>query len=101
MPVAVREIGRLPRPDERAFLDHMPGSTVPVIRQPFAAGDPLPYWAGRNRFDGYHLYDVRNDPAEDHNLAGTSTENEAADKLRECLRAVEAPEDHFVRLGLS
>ena len=33
---------RLPRPDRRARLDFMPGSDVPVIRQPFAAGRPAP-----------------------------------------------------------
>ena len=36
---------RLPRPDERAWLDRMPGTKVPVIRQPFEPGDMIPYWA--------------------------------------------------------
>jgi hypothetical protein len=36
---------RLPRPDQRATLSHMPGSTVPVIRQPFEGADPVPFWA--------------------------------------------------------
>jgi hypothetical protein len=37
---------RLPRPDARATLHRMPGTDVPVIRQPFEAGDRLPFWAG-------------------------------------------------------
>ena len=42
---------------------------VPVIRQPFDAGDPLPFWAWGD-FSGNHLYDLREDPAETSNLAG-------------------------------
>ena len=34
---------KLPAPDDRATLDKMPGSQVPVIRQPFREGDMLPY----------------------------------------------------------
>ena len=54
---------RLPRPDKRAALDTMPGSDVPVIRQPFDASDHLPFWASRH-FSGNHLFDVGDDPAE-------------------------------------
>ncbi|MGH8631371.1 MAG: sulfatase-like hydrolase/transferase, partial [Burkholderiales bacterium] len=43
MPVPSRPELRLPLPDERAVLDRMPGSKVPVIRQPFRAGDLLPF----------------------------------------------------------
>lgn len=76
----------------------MPGTTVPVIRQPFRAGDPLPFWAYGN-FSGNHLYRPGNDPAEDENLVGSPLEREAADKLRQALRDLEAPEDQFVGLG--
>jgi hypothetical protein len=77
----------------------MPGSRVPVIRQPFRQGDLLPYWA-YGRFSGNHLYNLANDPTEDENRAGTSEEREAADRLREALIAIEAPGDQLVRLGL-
>ena len=90
---------RLPRPDDRAWLDRMPGSKVPVIRQPFQPGDLLPYWAS-TRFTGNHLYNLQNDPDEAENRAGERAEREAADKLREALKAVEAPDDQFVRLGM-
>jgi arylsulfatase A-like enzyme len=98
MPAGVNHL-RMPRPDDRARLDHMPGSKVPVIRQPFVEGDMLPYWA-YSRFDGNHLYDLHNDPTEDENLVGQRAEREAADKLREALKQVEAPDDQFQRLGM-
>jgi hypothetical protein len=78
----------------------MPGSRVPVIRQPFREGDLLPYWALGN-FRGNALFDLSDDPGEDRDLCGTRTEDVLAEKLRAALREVEAPEDHFVRLGLS
>lgn len=53
------------------------------------------------RFSGNHLYDLANDPTEDENRAGEHAEREAADKLREALKQVEAPEDQFARLGMA
>mgnify|MGYP002809958958 CR=1 FL=1 len=50
----------LPLPDDRAFLDRMPGSKVPVIHQQWQKGDMLPYWA-LTRFSGHHLYDLEAD----------------------------------------
>jgi arylsulfatase A-like enzyme len=91
---------RMPPPDERAYLDRMPGSRVPVIRQPFQPGDLLPYWA-YGRFSGNHLYRPDRDPLEEENLAGTGAEREAAGLLREALLAIDAPDDQFVRLGLT
>ncbi len=99
MPVHAFPDLRLPRPDERAYLDHMPGSDVPVIRQPFAPGDLLPYWAGA-RVHGNHLWDTDEDPGETHDLAGSPIEAELAELLRVELDEVEAPDDQYVRLGL-
>jgi arylsulfatase A-like enzyme len=90
---------RLPVPDERAALDRMPGTRVPVIRQPFQAGDMLPYWAW-GEFSGHQLFDLADDPAEERNLAGTAAERDAADALRAALEEIEAPRDQLVRLGL-
>jgi arylsulfatase A-like enzyme len=89
---------KLPRPDERATLDHMPGSSVPVIRQPFTATDPLPFWAYA-QFGGNRAFDLGEDPAEDVNRADDSLGMELADALREALREVEAPADQLQRLG--
>jgi arylsulfatase A-like enzyme len=104
MPIHAFPEIRLPRPDGRAVLDRMPGSDVPVIRQPFVAGDPLPYWAG-SHFDGNHLWRVLDDPNEDEDRAGPggspSEEAEAADLLRAALDEVEAPDDQYERLGLA
>jgi len=90
---------RLPRPDARAVLDRMPGSTVPVIRQPFGPGDLLPYWA-MGRFRGHHLFDLADDPDEERNLAGAPAERHMAEKLRAALLDVEAASDQRERLGL-
>lgn len=90
----------LPLPDQRAFLDRMPGSGVPVIHQTFEAGDPLPFWA-RSRSRGNHLFDRREDPQEDRNLAGQAVEADLAEQLREAMRALEAPASQFERLGLA
>ena len=89
----------LPLPNDRAFLDRMPGSSVPVIHQPYAAGDPIPFW-GRNKPSGHRLFDRLEDPDEAHNLAGTAIERRLADQLREALKAIEAPASQFERLGL-
>ena len=83
----------------RAVLDRMPGSKVPVIRQPFVQGDRLPFWA-YGKFRGAQLFDLANDPNEDENLAGTALEKDAVELLRAALAAIEAPEDQWVRLGL-
>jgi len=90
---------RLPAPDDRAILDRMPGSRIPVIRQPFQQGDLIPYWA-MGRFSGNHLYRLGDDPLEERNLAGTGAEKTAADQLRAALEEIEAPSDQYVRLGL-
>jgi len=100
MPVHALSAAALPRPDARAVLDRMPGSSVPVIRQPFGAHDPLPFWAW-GPFDGNHCWDLADDPAEERDLAGTAVERRLADALRAALEAVEAPPDQLVRLGLA
>jgi hypothetical protein len=78
----------------------MPGSSVPVIRQPFREGDLLPFWSLATP-PGNHLWKLSEDPGETNNLAGTPLEKELEEKLREALRAVEAPDDQFERLGLA
>ena len=99
MPLVAHPEVVLPVPDDRAVLDRMPGSKVPVIRQPYRQGDVLPYWA-LGGFTGNHLYDLSNDPEENENLAGSRHESGLADKLREALKQIEAPDDQFVRLGM-
>jgi hypothetical protein len=100
MPIHAYPQLRLPRPDDRAWLDRMPGSTVPVIRQPFQPGDMLPFW-GAGGFEGNVLFELAEDPGEDHNLAGRPLEHDATEMLREALREIEAPDDQLDRLGLN
>ncbi len=76
----------------------MPGSEVPVIRQPFTATDRLPFWAN-TQFAGTLAFDLGEDPGEDHNRAGDRLGTELADMLHAALVDVEAPSDQFARLG--
>jgi arylsulfatase A-like enzyme len=102
MPVHVRGYRELPPPDRRAWLDFMPGSDVPVIRQPFRAGDALPMWVSGATIAGqHHLYDIDNDPDEVENRLGHGDEAQMEDLLATALRAVDAPHEQLQRLGLA
>ncbi|MBG7605718.1 MAG: sulfatase [Actinobacteria bacterium] len=92
-----------PPPDRRASLDFMPGSDIPVIRQPFEPGDVLPYWAssGAGNAGNNHLYDITDDPDETENRCGEANEAEMIDLLHTALSEVEAPPDQFARLGIA
>jgi arylsulfatase A-like enzyme len=90
---------RFPRPDQRATLAAMPGTTAPVIRQPFAPGDLLPFWAYGMPIDDHHLYDIA-DVDEVENHAGSAAEAEALALLRHAMEAVEAPAHQLTRYGI-
>jgi hypothetical protein len=77
----------------------MPGSAVPVIKQVWDASDAVPFWAWA-RFEGHHLFDTANDPAENENRIGSADEARMAEMLRVALNDVEAPAEQFARLGL-
>jgi arylsulfatase A-like enzyme len=102
VPSAFADFMTFPKPDSRAWLDTMPGTDIPVIRQPFAPGDLLPFWAGGGGHLGeHHLYDVSNDPSEVENRVGERDERDMVDLLRAALVDVEAPDDQLARLGLA
>jgi arylsulfatase A-like enzyme len=101
MPTHVKGFGGLAAPDGRAWLDRMPGSDVPVIRQPFAKGDALPFWVGAAPIDQHHLYDLALDPDEAENRAAEKSAGEMIDLLRTALTALEAPAEQLVRLGIA
>ncbi|MEN9504620.1 MAG: hypothetical protein RI958_546, partial [Actinomycetota bacterium] len=100
MPVHVAGVSELPMPDHRAVLDRMPGSTIPVIRQPFGPGDALPFWVGHSNRGQHHLYDVDNDPDERENRRGGQDEREMIDLVRTALVELDAPVEQLQRLGL-
>ena len=100
MPVHAYPALRLPRPDGRAVLDRVPGSDVPVIRQPFEVDDRVPFWASRPGDRPHELYDLTDDPHEGHDLAGTPLEADMADLLRAALVELGAPDDQLERLAL-
>ena len=98
---------KMPPPDDRATLDRMPGSSIPVIRQPFRAGDLLPFWGYASRFETL-LFDRHDDPSECRDLVAETTApssqrdvRDVEEMLRVALTEVDAPDDHFVRLGLT
>lgn len=100
MPVAAYPGLRLPDPDRRAWLDFMPGSEIPVIRQPFQEGDLLPYWSLNPQVGDHHLYIVAEDPDEQENRVGEKLERSMLDLLRTALIEVEAPSEQLQRLGI-
>jgi arylsulfatase A-like enzyme len=101
MPLHVEGLTGLPKPDGRAWLDRMPGSDVPVIRQPFQAGDALPFWVGNAAVGQHHLYDVSIDSEERENRVGERAEREMVDLLRTALVEVDAPTEQLERLGIA
>jgi arylsulfatase A-like enzyme len=102
MPVhGLEDLVRLPLPDRRARLDFMPGSDVPVIRQPFEPGDRLPLWVGQNVVDAHFLFDLSVDRDEEENLVGGRAEADMVELLRVALKGVDAPEEQFERLGIA
>ena len=101
MPVRGMPDLAIPKPDHRAELAFMPGSDVPVIRQPFAPGDPLPFWAMGMRTGEHHLYDLDIDPGENENRAGEPVAAELLELLHHALTTVDAPTDQFARLGIA
>ena len=101
MPVPIFDRHKaLPLPDQRAFLDRMPGAgAIPVIHQQWDDGDDVPYWA-LTRFRGNHLFDLDEDPAEERNLAGDRIEKDYEERLRSALATLHAPASQLQRLGL-
>jgi arylsulfatase A-like enzyme len=102
MPVRSWPDYQLPRPDQRAWLDRLPGTDVPVIRQPFDPSDSVPYWA-MGRFGGDVLYDREEIDTTNRfrNFAGGAADREMTELLVEALRAVEAPGEQLERLGIA
>jgi arylsulfatase A-like enzyme len=100
MPIPVMPGLRLPNPDHRAWLDTMPGSNIPVIRQPFQEGDLLPFWCMQAKIDEHQLYDISDDPQEQDNRVGTALEKDMIELLRVALASVEAPAEQWQRLGI-
>ncbi|MCB1684522.1 MAG: sulfatase [Pseudomonadales bacterium] len=101
MPVHQMPDLKLPMPDHRAFLDFMPGSDIPVIRQCFQPGDMLPYWCFGQKSDAHCLFDLVNDPAEAEDRLGGPEEARMRDLLRAALDAVQAPAEQLQRLGVA
>lgn len=100
MPIASMPDYKMPMPDARATLDFMPGSTIPVIRQPFREGDMLPFWAYAKQYETL-LFERHEDPEETTNRIGDSLARDAEELLRTALHEVNAPSEQFERLSLT
>jgi arylsulfatase A-like enzyme len=100
MPIASMPDYKMPMPDDRAVLDFMPGSTIPVIRQPFREGDLLPFWSYAKQYETL-LFNRAEDPDETVNRIGDSIAKEAEELLRVALTEVDAPSEQFERLALN
>ncbi len=99
MPISSFPDFRLPPPDGRATIGRMPGSEVPVLRQPFADGDLIPFWGYGKFAYGTVCFDVADDPNEERDRSADALGKEHAALLHDALREIEAPEEQFVRLG--
>ena len=100
MPIASMPDYKMPMPDSRASLDYMPGSTIPVIRQPFREGDLLPFWSYAKQYETI-LFHRTEDPDETVNRIGDSIAKDAEELLRVALTEVDAPSEQFERLALN
>ena len=102
MPIHFDGIVGMPPPDERAWLDTMPGSDIPVLRQPFTQGDQMTIWSfGDQSVDKHYLIDITVDPDEQENRTGEKSEEEMLEMLRSAMLSINAPDDQFQRIGLS
>lgn len=101
MPIHFDGIVGMPPPDKRAYLDTMPGTDIPVLRQPFEQGDQMPIWSFGDRAVGKHyLFDISVDPEEQENRVGEKIEADLVELLRSALTELDAPSDQFERIGL-
>ena len=103
MPMHIFPNAGLPRPDGRAWLDRMPGSEIPVIRQPLSGqelSNRAVLLAGRGSGDKSYLFDYA-DEQETENLVDSERTHHYEELLRHALEEVEAPDEQFVRLGLN
>ena len=100
MPIGSMPDFKMPMPDLRAVLDYMPGSTVPVIRQPFREGDMLPFWGYAKQYETM-MFHRGEDPDETVNRIDDSIAKDAEELLRVALHQVNAPSEQFERLALN
>ena len=102
MPIHFDGIVGMPPPDGRAWLDTMPATEIPVLRQPFAQGDQMPIWSfGDQSVDKHYLFDITVDPNEQENRVGEKSEAAMEEMLRVAMRSIDAPDDQFQRIGLT
>ena len=102
MPIHAFPRTALPKPDDNAYLDRMPGSDVPVIRQPLMEETygAHPFTLARSVSDAHLLFDAT-DIEETEDIAGSAREAHYTELLRHALTEVDAPDEQLRRLGLA
>jgi hypothetical protein len=80
----------------------MPGSDVPVIRQPLTEETygAHPFTLARSVSDAHLLFDAA-DIEETDDIAGSAREAHYIELLRHALTEVDAPDEQLQRLGLA
>ena len=102
MPVhGLEDVVRLPPPDRRARLDFMPGTDVPVIRQPFEPGDRLPFWVGQQHGRRPLPLRPRRRPGRGREPGGLGGRGGHGGAAADALASVEAPGEQLERLGIA
>ena len=94
---------RIPLPDSRMEIgDCIPHANgMPVGRMPVLPEDMRRMSCPPEAVvQGNYLFDIAEDPGEEHNLAGTGLEPQYEKLLADALREIGAPEEQFERLGL-
>jgi hypothetical protein len=60
----------------------------------------LPFWSMDASLDDHYLFDLQEDPHEEHNLIGSKLEHQMIALLEDALRDLNAPAEQAARLGL-
>ncbi|MHB9025569.1 MAG: sulfatase [Armatimonadota bacterium] len=89
-----------PAAERMTFGQYLPYTDMAVGRMELSV-DEFTRTANQSPEVGVHyLFDIENDPQQEHNLAGTLLEAEMAERLAAAMRASHAPAEQFIRLGL-
>jgi hypothetical protein len=72
-----------------------------VIRQAFGPDKRMPYWSLGMGAGEHHCYRLDIDPGETENRLGSTDEADMIELLRVALKAIDAPDEQFARLGIA
>jgi len=89
--------GQLPPISDSLELGrYMKRVDIPVGRLPIPSDT---FWKNMDDTDT-HMYNIDEDPSQEHNLAGSENEKQYAELLKTAMEKADAPEEQFERMGL-